>query len=66
MHPWWTEQQAGMIGAIGGSLFGLFGGVLGTVAGLCAPLRSACFKVAPVKLLRPISANTITAWFRSA
>jgi hypothetical protein len=41
MHPWWTEQQAGMIGAIGGSLFGLFGGVLGTVAGLCAP-RGKC------------------------
>jgi hypothetical protein len=41
MHPWWTEQQAGWIGAIGGTLFGLFGGVLGTVAGLCAP-RGRC------------------------
>ena len=41
MHPWWSAQQASLIGAVGGSLYGLYGGLLGTVAGLCAP-RGKC------------------------
>lgn len=41
MHPWWTDQQAGLIGAIGGSAIGLFGGIYGTVAGICGP-RGKC------------------------
>jgi hypothetical protein len=41
MYPWWTSQQAGWVGAIGGTLFGVFGGVFGTVAGICAP-RGKC------------------------
>ncbi|HET6251049.1 MAG TPA: hypothetical protein VFE47_25400 [Tepidisphaeraceae bacterium] len=37
MYPWWTESQAGWVGAIGGTLFGAFGAVFGIVAGLGAP-----------------------------
>jgi NO-binding membrane sensor protein with MHYT domain len=37
MQPWWNEQQAALIGAIGGSAFGIFGAVFGTVAGIFAP-----------------------------
>jgi len=37
MHPWWTDQQAALIGGIGGSIIGGMGGVFGTVAGICAP-----------------------------
>jgi hypothetical protein len=41
MIPWWTDQDAGYIGGIGGSLLGVLGGTLGTVAGVCAP-RGKC------------------------
>ena len=37
MNPWWTDQQAGLVGGIAGSAFGILGGVLGTVAGIYAP-----------------------------
>jgi hypothetical protein len=37
MNPWWTEQEAGLIGGIAGSVLGILGGVLGTLAGLFAP-----------------------------
>jgi hypothetical protein len=30
---WWTEQQAGWVGGIGGSIIGLLGGLLGTLGG---------------------------------
>jgi hypothetical protein len=30
---WWTERDAGWIGAIGGSTVGLLGGLIGTLAG---------------------------------
>src|SRR5438094_459100 len=41
MTPWWTDEQAGLIGGIGGSALGILGGILGTVAGFCAP-RGKC------------------------
>jgi hypothetical protein len=41
MNPWWTDQQAGLVGGIAGSLLGVLGGVFGTVAGICAPRGKA-------------------------
>jgi hypothetical protein len=41
MIPWWTDQEAGLIGGIAGSVVGVLGGILGTVAGLCVP-RGKC------------------------
>jgi hypothetical protein len=32
-HNWWSEKQAGMIGGIGGSIIGCFGGLLGLLVG---------------------------------
>ena len=37
MHAWWTDHQAALIGAIGGSIVGGLGGLFGTIAGICAP-----------------------------
>jgi hypothetical protein len=37
MTPWWTEQSAGWVGAIGGSANGLLGAVVGTIAGVWGP-----------------------------
>ncbi len=37
MQPWWTDQQAGMIGGIAGSAVGILGGLIGTIAGIAAP-----------------------------
>lgn len=37
MNEWWTMQQAGIIGAIGGSAVGVLGGLFGSVVGFCAP-----------------------------
>jgi hypothetical protein len=41
MIPWWTNQQAGLLGAIGGSVIGIVGGVFGTIAGTCVPRGKA-------------------------
>jgi hypothetical protein len=41
MDPWWTAQQAGLFGAIGGSAIGVLGALLGTVGGIGAP-RGKC------------------------
>ena len=41
MDPWWTAQQAGWFGAIGGSALCVLGGILGTLGGICAP-RGKC------------------------
>ena len=41
MDAWWTDQQAGLIGGIAGSLVGLLGAAIGTVGGICAP-RGKC------------------------
>jgi hypothetical protein len=32
--PWWTDEDAGWIGGIGGSIVGLLGAVIGTLGGL--------------------------------
>ncbi|MDQ7013239.1 MAG: hypothetical protein Q9O74_05000 [Planctomycetota bacterium] len=37
MNDWWTNQDAGLIGAIGGSAIGVLGGLFGSVVGICAP-----------------------------
>ncbi len=37
MNEWWTMEQAGMIGAIGGTTIGILGGLMGTAIGICAP-----------------------------
>jgi hypothetical protein len=41
MNPWWTDQQAGWVGGIGGSVAGILGGLLGTIVGIFAP-RGKC------------------------
>jgi hypothetical protein len=41
MIPWWTDQEAGLIGGLAGSLLGVIGGTWGAVAGICAP-RGKC------------------------
>jgi hypothetical protein len=37
MIPWWTDQEAGLIGGISGSVLGVLGGVFGSIAGICVP-----------------------------
>jgi hypothetical protein len=37
MNDWWTTQDAALIGAIGGSLVGVIGGLFGSAVGICAP-----------------------------
>lgn len=37
MNDWWTNQDAALIGAIGGSAIGVLGGLFGTIVGICAP-----------------------------
>lgn len=37
MTPWWTGQEAGLYGGIGGSVIGVLGGTLGMLAGVLAP-----------------------------
>jgi hypothetical protein len=34
MDPWWTEQQAALVGGIGGSIVGMVGGLVGALAAL--------------------------------
>ena len=34
---WWTGEQAGWIGGIGGSALGILGGLIGTACGVLAP-----------------------------
>ena len=34
---WWTGEQAGWIGGIGGSVLGILGGLIGTACGVLAP-----------------------------
>lgn len=41
MNVWWDSATAGLIGAIGGGFFGLFGSVIGPVMGICAPKGKA-------------------------
>lgn len=41
MEPWWSDQMAGMVGGIGGSILGILGGTLGTLGGILAP-RGKC------------------------
>ena len=41
MTPWWTSQQAGLIGGIAGSVVGVLGGIAGTLAGTLAPRGKA-------------------------
>jgi hypothetical protein len=38
MEPWWTAQQAGMIGGFGGSALGMLGAAMGVIGGVCLPL----------------------------
>jgi hypothetical protein len=37
MIAWWTDQTAGLIGAVAGSSTGLLGGLVGTIAGIFGP-----------------------------
>ncbi len=37
MNDWWTNQDAALIGAIGGSAIGILGGLFGSIVGVCAP-----------------------------
>lgn len=37
MDPWWTAQQAGLIGGLGGGGVGILGGLLGVFMGTLAP-----------------------------
>ncbi|MCH7791914.1 MAG: hypothetical protein IID31_06510, partial [Planctomycetes bacterium] len=37
MTPWWDQQTAILIGAIGGSAIGVMGGVYGALVGVLAP-----------------------------
>lgn len=37
MTPWWDQQTAILIGAIGGSAIGVMGGVYGTLVSMLAP-----------------------------
>lgn len=41
MEPWWTSQQAGLIGGIAGTGAGIIGAVVGTLGSLCVP-RGKC------------------------
>ena len=41
MTIWWDAATSGLIGAIGGGFFGLFGSVVGPVMGICAPKGKA-------------------------
>lgn len=41
MTIWWDAATSGLIGAIGGGFFGLFGSVVGPVVGICAPRGKA-------------------------
>jgi MFS-type transporter involved in bile tolerance (Atg22 family) len=41
MDPWWTSQQAALIGGLGGGFSGLLGGLLGVFMGRLAPRGSA-------------------------
>jgi hypothetical protein len=51
MDPWWTQQQAGLVGGIGGSVVGIVGGLVGAMAGWvnrgkCKPLVVGVFGLA--------------------
>lgn len=37
MTPWWSEQDAALIGSIGGTLLGILGGIGGMLCGIYAP-----------------------------
>ena len=37
MIEWWTEQQAGLVGGIGGGVIGILGAILGTCIGILGP-----------------------------
>jgi hypothetical protein len=41
MNIWWDTATSGLVGAIGGGFFGLFGSVVGPVMGICAPKGKA-------------------------
>lgn len=37
MNPWWTQQDAALLGAIGGSAIGILGALFGSLVGYFAP-----------------------------
>ena len=53
MDPWWTAQQAGWLGGIGGTVCGVFGALLGTVGGICAP-RGKCKGLVHLLIMGPL------------
>ena len=44
---WWTEQDAGLIGGIGGSIVGMLGGLIGTLGG-CGKARRLVLTICAV------------------
>lgn len=48
---WWSEQNAGLIGGIGGSVIGCLGGLLGTLAGRCRARRFVLFMMTLLTVL---------------
>lgn len=49
MTEWWTNQDAGLIGGLGGSAVGILGGLIGVFAGIFA--RKGAMKTAVLAMM---------------
>jgi hypothetical protein len=54
-NGWWTERTAGLVGGIGGSIFGLLGGTLGILASLGKARRFVISLAATLAILGVVS-----------
>ena len=61
MNPWWTDQQAGLIGGLGGSAIGMVGAMVGSLSFLIVRGKAKTFMVGTFVTMVVIGAALLAA-----